>query len=89
MEMLSVFTDVLHVSNLSQPQHFQAILEQNNTFDKKEIASIVNKLKGYQISIGVKKLLGLLDMIKQMGPQNRLIKFLTKLEEEGFAVPMA
>jgi len=89
MEMLSVFTDVLHVSNISAPQHFHAILDQNDTFDKKEVAHIVHKLQNYHISIGVKKLLGLLDMIKQMGPQNRLIKFLSKLEEEGFAVPIA
>ena len=43
-------------------------------------------LQNYHISIGVKKLLDLLDMIKQMGEQNRVIKFLSKLEEENFAV---
>ena len=43
-------------------------------------------LQNYHISIGVKKLLDLLDMIKQMGEQNRVIKFLSKLEEETFAV---
>jgi len=89
MEMLSVFTDVLHVSNLSSPQHLGAILSQNDAFSKQEVATIVNKLKGYRICIGVKKLLGLLDMVKQMEPQGRLIRFLNKLEEENFAVPMA
>ena len=54
-----------------------------------QVATIVNKLKGYRICIGVKKLLGLLDMVKQMEPQGRLIRFLNKLEEENFAVPMA
>ena len=68
-------------------QDFQAILEQNGTFNQKEIATIVHKLRNYDICIGVKKLLGLLDMIKQMGQQNRLLKFLNKLEEEGFAHP--
>ena len=88
MEMLSVFTDVLHVSNLSRPEHFKKILDENDAFTKQEVAALLTKLQHYHISIGVKKLLGLLDMIKQMGPQNRTIKFLNKLEEEGFAVPI-
>ena len=50
------------------------------------MATIVSKLKGYSICIGVKKLLGLLDMVKQMEPKGRLIRFLNKLEEENFAV---
>jgi len=87
MEMLSVFTDVLHVSNLSTAQHVGAVLDQNDTFNKQEVATIVSKLKGYSICIGVKKLLGLLDMVKQMEPKGRLIRFLNKLEEENFAVP--
>jgi hypothetical protein len=48
---------------------------------------VVAKLQNYNISIGVKKLLDLLDMVKQMGEQNRVIKFLSKLEEENFAFP--
>jgi len=89
MEMLSVFTDVLHVSNISQPQHLGAILDQNDAFTKQEVVTIVNKLKNHRICIGVKKLLGLLDMVKQMEPKGRLIRFLNKLEEENFAIPMA
>ena len=52
-----------------------------------QVATIVSKLKGYSICIGVKKLLGLLDMVKQMEPKGRLIRLLNKLEEENFAVP--
>ena len=37
MEMLSVFTDVLHVSNLSTAQHVGAVLDQNDTFNKQEV----------------------------------------------------
>lgn len=86
MEMTSAFTDVLHVSNLSRPEHIQAILKQTNAFGPYDIPTVVAKLQNYHISIGVKKLLDLLDMIKQMGEQNRVIKFLSKLEEENFAV---
>ena len=52
-----------------------------------ENAQIMQKLGSYRISIGIKKLLGLLDMMKQMGTQNRVYKFLAKLEDEGFIVP--
>ena len=88
MEMLTTFTDVLHVSNLSKPEHFHRLLTEREAFTPKEVAGIVAKLQHYHISIGVKKLLGLLDMLKQMGPQNRPMKFLNKLEDEGFAVPI-
>ena len=87
MEMLSAFTDVLHVSNLTKANHFQGVLKSYQLFDPKEIASILQKLEKYSISIGIKKLLGLLDMIKQMGAQNRVSKFLSKLENEGFITP--
>ena len=40
MEMLSVFTDVLHVSNLSSPQHLGAILSQNDAFSKQEVRGL-------------------------------------------------
>ena len=32
MEMLSAFTDVLHVSNLTQAQHFAGVLNQSQSF---------------------------------------------------------
>jgi hypothetical protein len=37
----------------------------------------------FRIFIGVKKLLALIDMARQTPEQQRVIKFLTKLEEEG------
>ncbi len=86
MEMMAAFTDVLHVSNCTKAEHIQAILAQNDAFTPAEVKNITSKLANHRISIGVKKLLGLLDMIKQMS-SNRAIKFLSKLEEEGFATP--
>lgn len=88
MEMLSAFTDVLHVSNLTKPEHIAKVLDESNAFTKEENKSVIKQLSKHHISIGVKKLLGLLDMIKQMEPKHRVIKFVTKLEEEGFATPM-
>lgn len=37
----------------------------------------------YSLFIGIKKLLALIDMVKQSREGHRVVKFLTKLEEEG------
>lgn len=85
MEMISAFTDVLHVSNCGHASHIARVLEQTDAFTQAEARNIVTKLANHNINIGVKKLLGLLDMCKYMPEQTRAIKFISKLEEEGFA----
>ena len=42
------------------------VLEQTDAFNQTEARNIVTKLANHNICIGVKKLLGLLDMCKQM-----------------------
>lgn len=37
----------------------------------------------FSVFIGIKKLLGLIDMARQVEPSYRIPKFLSKLEEEG------
>jgi uncharacterized protein YihD (DUF1040 family) len=60
----------------------------SSSFDKSLMlltdGSLCLKLQGRKACIGVKKLLGLLDMAKQTDPSVRSIKLLSKLEEEGF-----
>lgn len=41
----------------------------------------------FRIFIGIKKLLDLIDMARYTEPQNRVIKFLTKMEDEGGLSP--
>jgi len=48
------------------------------------IAKLASKLSGRKACIGVKKLLGLIDMVKQTDPRSRVNKLLSKLEEENF-----
>ncbi|CAG2064324.1 unnamed protein product [Timema podura] len=48
MEMLSAFTAILHVPNLSKPEHLIAVLEESDVFSKKEISSINKKLQGHK-----------------------------------------
>ncbi len=88
MEMLSAFTEVLHVSNLTRAEHFRAVLTDYGIFSANDVEKIVRKLEGYRVSIGVKKLLDLLDMVKQMQPELRINKLLNKLEQEEFITPM-
>ncbi|KAM7346865.1 comatose [Cochliomyia hominivorax] len=83
MEMLSAFTSVIHVPNLSHPEHVLAVLEDADIFSKGELQAIGKKMSGKRVFIGIKKLLALIDMARQTEPQHRAIKFLSKMEEEG------
>lgn len=83
MEMLSAFTSVLHVSNLSSPEHVLAVLDDSDLFSPDELQNVARKMAGKRVCIGIKKLLALIDMARQSDPQHRVIKFLTKMEEEG------
>ncbi|KAH8408941.1 hypothetical protein KR009_004094 [Drosophila setifemur] len=83
MEMLTAFTSVLHVPNLSHPEHVLAVLEHSDIFSKGEIQAIGKKMAGKRVFIGIKKLLGLIDMARQTEQSQRAIKFLSKMEEEG------
>lgn len=83
MEMLSAFTAILHVHNLSKPEHLLAVVEESDVFSKKDISNLSRKIQGQRVFIGIKKLLALLDMARQTEEKYRVTKFLTKLEEEG------
>lgn len=107
MEMVSAFTAVLHVPNLSHPDHLMAVLEESDVFSKKDLSNIQRKIQGHRLSscwctlrkivsartshrpfrfrvfIGIKKLLALIDMARQTEEQYRVVKFLSKLEDEG------
>lgn len=48
MEMLSAFTSILHVPNLSTPEHLISVLEDSNVFTKQETSSIFKKIQGYK-----------------------------------------
>ncbi|XP_034660243.1 vesicle-fusing ATPase 2 [Drosophila subobscura] len=83
MEMLPAFTSVLHVSNLSSPEHVLAVLEDSDLFSNEELQSIARNMAGKRVCIGIKKLLAITDMIRQSEPNHRVVKFLSKLEEQG------
>lgn len=48
MEMLSAFSTVLHVPNLSTADHLLAVLEEADLFSKEELSSLHGKLQGHR-----------------------------------------
>jgi vesicle-fusing ATPase len=111
MEMLSAFTAVLHVPNLSEPKHLLNVLEESDAFTKQEVTTIARSIEGrryskfknasisnnhsfitnqtiicyyfiFRIFVGISKLLGFIDLIRQTEGDYRVAKFLSKLEEE-------
>ncbi|CAH0556073.1 unnamed protein product, partial [Brassicogethes aeneus] len=83
MEMLSAFTGILHVPNLSTPEHLMNVLETSDVFSAHELKQITHQVHGKRIFIGISKLLGLIDMVRQTDERHRVIKLITKLEEDG------
>uniref|UniRef100_A0A8D9AML4 Vesicle-fusing ATPase n=1 Tax=Cacopsylla melanoneura TaxID=428564 RepID=A0A8D9AML4_9HEMI len=85
MEMLSAFTAVLHLPNLSTPEHLLNVIEESDVFTKKHVQEIARHLKqnNARVFVGIKKLLAFIDMARQTEENYRVIKFLTKLEDEG------
>lgn len=48
MEMLSAFTSILHVPNLSTPEHIVKVLQDTDVFKPDDIKSIHKKIQGYK-----------------------------------------
>ncbi|RLU17046.1 hypothetical protein DMN91_011115 [Ooceraea biroi] len=82
LRLLSAFNTILHVPNLSTPDHLLNVLEVD-LFNDHEMSSLHGKLQGKRVFIGIRNLLYLIDMARQVEPSYRLVEFLSKLEEEG------
>lgn len=44
--MLSAFTSILHVPNLSQPEHLMTVLEESLVFSEHELKSVAKHIQG-------------------------------------------
>ena len=60
--------------------HLMSNMKESDAFPKDDLAKLAAKLSGRKASVGVKKLLGLIDMVKQTDPRSRVMKLLSKLE---------
>ncbi|XP_015906120.2 vesicle-fusing ATPase 1 [Parasteatoda tepidariorum] len=83
MEMIYAFTSVLRVPNLSTSDHLMAVLEETDCFNREELAKIRQKTYGRRLRVGIKKLLAYIDLSRQTDHEHRVMKFLSKLEDEG------
>ncbi|XP_023716336.1 vesicle-fusing ATPase 1-like isoform X1 [Cryptotermes secundus] len=79
--ILSAFRAILHVPNISQAKHLMVVLERSSVFSKDDLSSIYHKIHGHRVFIGMKKLLDLIGMVRQVEEQNRVVTFLTNLED--------
>ncbi|KAM7381217.1 hypothetical protein PAMA_012186 [Pampus argenteus] len=83
MEMLDAFSTTIHIPNISRGEQLVEALELLGSFQEKERASIAKAVKGQQLSIGIKKLLMLIEMAAQMDPDYRVSKFLSLLKDDA------
>ncbi|XP_067431733.1 vesicle-fusing ATPase-like [Thunnus thynnus] len=83
MEMLDAFSTTIHIPNISSGEQLVDALELLGSFQENERASIAKVVKGQRLSIGIKKLLMLIEMAAQMDPDHRVSKFLSLLRDEG------
>ncbi|CAK6964983.1 vesicle-fusing ATPase-like [Scomber scombrus] len=83
MEMLDAFSTTIHIPNISNGEQLVEALELLGSFQEVERATIAKAVKGQQMSIGIKKLLMLIEMAVQMDHGHRVSKFLSLLRDDG------
>uniref|UniRef100_A0A8C4ZSX7 Vesicle-fusing ATPase n=1 Tax=Gadus morhua TaxID=8049 RepID=A0A8C4ZSX7_GADMO len=66
MEMLDAFSTTIHIPNISSGGQLVEALELLGSFQEDERASIAKVVKGKRLSIGIKKLLMLIEMAAQV-----------------------
>ncbi|KAK0153035.1 Vesicle-fusing ATPase [Merluccius polli] len=71
MEMLDAFSTTIHIPNISCGEHLLEALELLGSFQEDERAKIAKVVKGRPLSIGIKKLLMLIEMAVQVSGRDR------------------
>ena len=99
LELAPAFSTVLHVSPLMRGEDVFAVIQSlDGAFADGEVRTLGAKLAGKRYAclsalttimyarrcmVGVKKLLDIIDLVKQPDEGNRVPMFLCKMEEEG------
>ncbi|KAL3854360.1 hypothetical protein ACJMK2_013632 [Sinanodonta woodiana] len=87
MEILNIFRTKIHVSSITSSEHLINVVENIDAFTSNEIEQLKKKINGKSLCIGIKKLLKQIEMVRQMEENQRIVKFLSLLEEEGGLEP--
>ncbi|GFN82936.1 vesicle-fusing ATPase-like [Plakobranchus ocellatus] len=82
-EMFPLFKTVAHVSAISTAQQLIMVLDSTGGFSDAELQSIAKKLTGARLFIGIKTLLSVIDLAKQMQAGERADKFVNLIEDLG------
>lgn len=67
VDLLSSFSTIIHVPRLTKPEHIVAVLEETHAFNDEEVNEISHELQkpSFNLTIGIKRLLELVDFVKQ------------------------
>uniref|UniRef100_A0A8C5C879 Vesicle-fusing ATPase n=1 Tax=Gadus morhua TaxID=8049 RepID=A0A8C5C879_GADMO len=85
MEMLDAFSTTIHIPNISSGGQLVEALELLGSFQEDERASIAKVVKGKRLSIGIKKLLMLIEMAAQVrAGGTRVRRTYTTVQTSGF-----
>lgn len=82
-EMFPLFKTVAHVSAVSNAQQLISVLDSSEGFSESELQMITKKMSGAKLFIGIKNLLSIIDLAKQMEAGDRGDKLLNLMEDLG------
>lgn len=77
------FSKVIHVPNVSRGNELLSVLEQLDSFSKRDMDFLGRELKNKTCSIGIKTLLDVIELSKQATDSYRVAKFVNALEDIG------
>ncbi|KAL5969499.1 Vesicle-fusing ATPase 1 [Taenia solium] len=89
-QLTRAFAWHLHVGMMSTPEHILSALEEDQRFAPQECRAIEQNLihrkqtdPSFNLCVGIKHLIDLLDLVTQMEPDHRVSAFLSKLEDDN------
>lgn len=83
MELLSTFNNVVHVSSIQNGEELVAVIDNLDVFSRDELEQLKKKVMGKKLWIGIKKLLVLIEMVRQIDDRSKINKLICLLEEEA------
>lgn len=83
MELLNTFNNVVHVSSITAGEELVAVIDNLDVFSKEELEQLKKRVNGKKLWIGIKKLLVLIEMVRQIDDRSKIDKLICLLEEEA------
>ncbi|KAF7629298.1 hypothetical protein Mgra_00009193 [Meloidogyne graminicola] len=83
-DLISKFSKIINVENLTQPKHVTAVLEE--IFETDEIKLVNDKLQNRKFSIGIKRMLETLDFVRQGQREIQVQLLLEFFEKEELGI---